>query len=100
MCTCMVQLCVGHARLDIIVVALGDGVRGLEGGTDDQPRRQQLRRHRLAWWWDAAKQPTSASWAAAPYRSSLITRLSPDCTTPVPSPGTSRVLRVLGLGLD
>ena len=97
-CACA-AVCGPYTRLDIVVVALGDGVSGLEGGADDQPRRQQLRRHRLAWWWDAAKQVTSASWAAAPYRSSLITRLSPECTTPVSSPGTNRVLRVLGLGL-
>ena len=98
-CACACAGVCGLTRLDIVIVALGDGVRGLEGGADDQPRRQQLRRHRLAWWWDAAKQVTSASWAAAPYRSSLITRLSPECTTPVSSPGTNRVLRVLGLGL-
>ena len=102
-CACArAAVCGPYTRLDIVVVALGDGVRGLEGGADDQPRRQQLRRHRLAWWWNAAKQPTSTSWAAAPYRSSLIPRLSPECTTPVSSPGTSRVLRVLGvcLGLE
>ena len=55
MCMCIVQRCCWPTRLDVVVVALGDGVRGLEGGADDQSRRQQLRRHRLAWWWNAAK---------------------------------------------